>query len=285
MIRQQEAQVPGVFLPPRRSHGPSTGPLPGQTGRSADRAVRAMLVIPAIDLRHGHCVRYSDGREEEEAVYFPDPVRMAKLWRVQNARLLHLMDRDPREGEPATDNRDMIARIAASLDIPVQVGGRAFALDDVADLLALGVARVEIASEAARDAGFVEEAVRRFGASRVVVGVSLSAEGALAHAAALEARGVRRFVAADRARSSTLEGPPVEALRALGEPLKKARITAAGGISGYRDLLALQPLGPRVDSVIVARALYENRFPCQQFWCWHDLAHVDLEQFSTAPLA
>jgi phosphoribosylformimino-5-aminoimidazole carboxamide ribotide isomerase len=243
-----------------------------------------MLVIPAIDLSHGHCVRYTDGQVREEEVYFDDPVLMAKLWRVQNAKVLHLMDRDPREGEPATDNREVIAKIAAAVDVPVQVGGRAFALDDVADLLALGVYRVELASEAARDADFVEEAVRRFGASRVVVGVPLGADDTLDHAAALEARGVRRFVAADRARSSTLEGPPVEQLRALGERLDRARITAAGGVGGYRDLLALQPLEPRVDSVIVARALYENRFPCQRFWCWHDLSQVDLERFSTAPL-
>lgn len=243
-----------------------------------------LLVIPAIDLRHGHCVRYCDGREEE-AVYFHDPVQMAKLWRVQNAKVLHLMDRDPREGEAATDNRAVIARIAASLDIPVQVGGRAFTLDDVAELLDLGVYRVQVASEAARDEDFVAEAVRRFGGSRVVVGVKLGDAAALDHAAALEARGVRRFVAAERERSSTLEGPPVEHLRALGERLEKARITAAGGIGGYRDLLALEPLVPRVDSVIVARALYENRFPCQRFWCWHDLEHVDLERFSTAPLS
>ncbi|MDX1419870.1 MAG: HisA/HisF-related TIM barrel protein [Rubricoccaceae bacterium] len=242
------------------------------------------LVIPAIDLRHGHCVRYCDGREEE-AVYFHDPVRMAKLWRVQNAKVLHLMDRDPREGEPAGDNREVIAKIAAALDIPVQVGGRAFALEDVADLLNLGVYRVEIASEAARDADFVEEAVRQFGSSRVVVGVPLGDDGALDHAAALEARGVRRFVAAERARSSTLEGPPVQRLRALVDRLGQARVTAAGGVGDYRDLLALQPLAPRVDSVIVARALYENRFPCQRFWCWHDLARVDLERFSTAPLS
>jgi len=242
-----------------------------------------LLVIPAIDLRHGHCVRYCDGREEEP-VYFNDPVQMAKLWRVQNAKTIHLMDRAPREGEPATDNREVIARIAAALDIPVQVGGRAFTLDDVADLLALGVYRVEISSEAARDAAFVEEAVRRFGANRVVVGVGLGTEGALDHAAALEARGVRRFVAAERARASTLEGPPVGHLRALGERLEKARVTAAGGVGGYRDLLALEPLVPRVDSVIVARALYENRFPCQRFWCWHDLERVNLDVYSTAPL-
>jgi phosphoribosylformimino-5-aminoimidazole carboxamide ribotide isomerase len=243
-----------------------------------------VLVIPAIDLRHGHCVRYTDGREAEETVYFDDPLRMAKLWRVQNAKVIHLMDRDPREGEPAQDNREVIAQIAAALDVPVQVGGRAFALDDIADLLGLGVYRVEIASEAARDADFVEEAVLRFSTSRVVVGVSLGAEDALAHATELERRGVRRFVVADRRRSSTLDGPNVEGLRAFSEGLERARITAAGGVGGYRDLLALQPLEPRVDSVIVARALYENRFPCQRFWCWHDLTEVDLDHFSTAPL-
>ena len=244
-----------------------------------------MLAIPAIDLRQGHCVRYCDGRAETETAYFPDPLQMAKLWRIQNAKAIHLMDRDPREGEPAGDNYAAIGRIAATLDIPVQVGGRAFTLADIAGLLNLGVYRVEINSEAARDANLVEEAVQRFSASRVAVGVDLGQPDATAHACALEQRGVRRFVVADRSRVGTLAGPNLDGLRVLTEKLARARVTAAGGVGDYRDLLALQPLAPRLDSVIIARALYENRFPCQRFWCWHDLESLDLDQFSTAPLA
>ncbi len=65
-----------------------------------------------------------------------------------------------------------------------------------------------------------------------------------------------------------------------------AKLTASGGVGGYPDLLALQAAETAgIDSVIVGRALYENRFPCQQFWCWHKKDEVDLDRFSTARLA
>ena len=84
-----------------------------------------MLVIPAIDLRDGRCVRLRQGRYEDETVYFDDPVRMAKLWRVMNAKVIHLVDLDAARttADEISHNRDVIARIAAALDVPVQVGG------------------------------------------------------------------------------------------------------------------------------------------------------------------
>ena len=83
------------------------------------------LVIPAIDLRGGHCVRLYQGSYADETVYFEDPVKMAKLWRVQNARVLHVVDLDAARGgsEDCADNRDVIRQISAALDIPVQLGG------------------------------------------------------------------------------------------------------------------------------------------------------------------
>ncbi|HYE97092.1 MAG TPA: 1-(5-phosphoribosyl)-5-[(5-phosphoribosylamino)methylideneamino] imidazole-4-carboxamide isomerase [Rubricoccaceae bacterium] len=262
-----------------------------------------MLIIPAIDLRRGHCVRMHEGQYEEERVYYVDPVRMAKLWRIQNARTLHIVDLDAAlrrapGGDPTLDNRALIGEIAATLDIPVQIAGGIRTLEEVESLLSLGVYRVVMGTAAVRTPDLVEEAVRRFGPSRIGVAVDARAgevyvEGrseATGRSAAdvaveLEARGVRRFVYSDFGREGSLAGPNVEAFRDLGQRLTRAHVTAAGGVAGYRDLLALQALERfRVDSIIVGRALYENRFPCQQFWAWHDLEGVDLDRFSTAPL-
>ena len=263
-----------------------------------------MLVIPAIDLRQGRCVRLRQGRYEDETVYFDDPVRMAKLWRVMNAKVLHVVDLDaartaaPAGADPsAPDNRAVIAEIVRALDIPVEVGGGVRTLEDVEALLALGVYRVVLGTAAVREPALVEEAVRRHGSGRIVVGLDardgeVRVEGwergsgvdAAELALDMEGRGVRRFIYTDIARDGTLDGPNVEAYRALAARLQRARITASGGVAGYRDLLALQALAPRVDSVVVGRALYENRFPCQQFWCWHTKEAVDLDRFSTAPL-
>ncbi len=260
-----------------------------------------MLVIPAIDLRGGRCVRLRQGRYEDETVYFDDPVRMAKLWRVMNAKVLHLVDLDAARTSTAAvpaDNRSVVAEVAASLDIPVQVGGGIRTLDEIEAMLAVGVYRVVLGTVAAREPDLVSEAVRRFGCSRIVVGIDAkdgeartegweqgSGVDAVDLALDMERRGVRRIVYTDIARDGMLDGPNLGAYRDMASRLGRTRVTASGGVGSYRDLLALQALEPLgVDSVIVGRALYENAFPCQQFWCWHRKQDVDLDLFSSAPL-
>ncbi len=260
-----------------------------------------MLVIPAIDLRAGRAVRLRQGRYEDETVYFDDPVSLARLWRVMNAKVLHLVDLDAARtagDAEAADNRAVIAEIAAALDIPVQVGGGIRTMADIEATLARGVYRVVLGTVAVRDPDLVQAAVARFGCSRIVVWIDakdgeVRTEGweqgsgvdAVDLALDLEARGVRRFIYTAIARDGMLQGPNLEAYRTLGDRLTKAKITASGGVSGYTDLLALQAIeSHRVDSVVVGRALYENRFPCQRFWCWHR-TDTDLDCVSTAPLA
>ncbi len=259
-----------------------------------------ILVIPAIDLRGGRCVRLYQGAYERETVYYADPVKMAKLWRLQNARALHVVDLDAARGgsEDCADNRDVIAAICRALDIPVQLGGGIRSLDDIQAALDQGVYRVVLGTAAARDPDLVSQAVERYTCSKVVVGIDarngeVRVEGwtegsgldAVELALEMERRGVRRIVYTDISRDGTLEGPNVGAYRTLGERLTKARITASGGVGGYDDLMRLQRLAPYgVDSVIIGRALYENRFPCQQFWCWHHKDELDLDRYSTARL-
>ena len=259
-----------------------------------------MLIIPAIDLKGGRCVRLYQGSYEKETVYFEDPVLMARLWRVQNAKILHLVDLDAARGdlEASRINRDAVSKICQVLDIPVQLGGGIRTLEDIEAALACGVYRVILGTAAVKEPDLVSEAIARFGAHRVVVGIdardgevrtdgwtSGSGLDAVELALEMERRGCRRIVYTDIGRDGTLEGPSVDAYRTLGERLSKTCITASGGVGGYRDLMALVPLKPLcVDSVIVGRALYENKFPCQKIWCWNDLEHVDLDTFSTARL-
>lgn len=258
------------------------------------------LVIPAIDLRGGQCVRLYQGSYEKETVYFDDPVKMAKLWRIQNAKVLHVVDLDAARGgsEDHSDNREVIARICAALDIPVQVGGGIRTLEDIEQILGLGVYRVILGTAAARNPEMVSEAIQRFSCSKVVIGIDakdgeVRVEGwlegsgidAIDLALDMEERGVRRIVYTDISRDGTLQGPNTEAYKTLGSHLKKSRITASGGIGDYRDLIKIKELSPyRVDSVIVGRALYENTFPCQKIWCWNYKEKVDLDCYSSASL-
>ena len=258
------------------------------------------LVIPAIDIRGGRCVRLYQGSYEDETIYFDDPVKMAKLWRIQNACVLHVVDLDAARGgsEDRTNNRDIIETLCRKLDIPIQLGGGIRTLDDIEKALDLGVYRVVIGTAAVRSPDLITEAVERFSPSRIVVGIDAKdgevrvqgwTEGsgldAVEMALDMEKRGCQRVVYTDISRDGTLEGPNTEAYRTLGKHLKRMKITASGGIGEYEDLLRISELAAyRVDSVIIGTALYENRFPCQQFWAWHDLEHVDLDQYSTAKL-
>jgi phosphoribosylformimino-5-aminoimidazole carboxamide ribotide isomerase len=256
------------------------------------------LVIPAIDLRDGRCVQLHQGDYDEETVYFDDPVKMAKLWRVQNARTLHMVDLDAARGDEENNNRDVIREICDVLDIPVQLGGGIRSMERIEEMLNMGVYRVILGTAAVRNPDLVEEAIDRFSAQRVVVGLDArdgevrvqgwtegSGLDAVEFAQEMEGRGVRRFVYTDISRDGTLEGPNIDAYRELADNLSKAKITASGGVGGYEDLLSIQTLEPYgVDSVIVGTALYENQFPCQQFWAWNDKEAIDLDTFSTAPL-
>jgi len=258
------------------------------------------LIIPAIDLRGGRCVRLHQGSYDDETVYFDDPVDMAKLWRVQNARTLYVVDLDAARGgsDDRDDNREVIRRIADTLDIPVQLGGGIRSMEDIEQALDWGVYRVILGTVAVRNPDLVEAAIDRFSCRRIVVGIDArdgearvqgwtegSGVDAVDLAVDMERRGVRRIIYTDISRDGTMTGPNVQAYRNLGRALREAKITASGGVGEHRDLVKIQTLSPyRVDSVIVGRALYENKFPCQQFWCWNDKETVDLDTFSTAKL-
>lgn len=255
------------------------------------------LVIPAIDIRDGRCVRLHQGSYDDETVYFDDPVKMAKLWRVQNAQTLHVVDLDAAQGGEA-HNRDVIQKMCEALDIPIQLGGGIRSLRQIESAFEMGVYRVILGTAAVRNPDLVSEVIDSFSPRRVVVSIDArdgevrvegwtegSGQDAVKFAQEMERRGVRRIVYTDISRDGTMSGPNVEAYRRMGRHLSKTKITASGGVGDYKDLLRIQALQPyRVDSVIVGTALYENKFPCQQFWAWHETEEMDLDTFSTAHL-
>lgn len=245
-----------------------------------------MLVIPAIDVLGGRCVRLLQGSYAHETVYANDPARMARRWQEHHARYVHVVDLDAaRGGSPGhPDNRTEIARICEAVAIPVQVGGGVRSLKDIDAVLALGVARVILGTAAVQDPDLVSEAVERYSAARIVVGIDAmggevrvegwtegSGTDAVDLALDMEARGVRRIVYTDISRDGTMEGPNVAAYKDLGRHLNKMMITASGGVGCHADLEKIATLQPyRVDSVIVGRALYENRLPLQELWQMRD---------------
>lgn len=237
-----------------------------------------ILVIPSIDIRDGKCVRLVQGAPGTERVYSDDPIRMATLWRGENAKMLHVVDLDGAlEGE--MKNIDVIKRIIEAVEIPVQVGGGLRTFEEAREVLHAGAGRVVISTAAIEDPELIKRLIAEFGARKIIVAVDArnnivqmrgwqedSGLEAVSLGLNMKLLGVERVLYTDITRDGTLSGPNFLALKefAVKTGLK---VTASGGVSGYQDLRRMQELEEYgVDSVIVGRALYENRFPCQELW-------------------
>lgn len=226
-----------------------------------------MLVIPAIDLRRGRCVRLFQGRPDRETVFSDDPVSVARGWEAKGARWLHVVDLDGAfEGRPV--NREAVKAIVEGVRIPVQLGGGLRTWADVEAALALGVKRVVLGTAVIADPHLVRRACRVYGEAVAVsldvkdgrVAVSgwevTSEEGALEAAARLREWGVARLIYTDVRRDGTLEGVNLEGIKAVAEAFG-LKVIAAGGVSSIEDLRALKRLEPwGVEGVIIGRALY-----------------------------
>ncbi|HEX8070236.1 MAG TPA: 1-(5-phosphoribosyl)-5-[(5-phosphoribosylamino)methylideneamino]imidazole-4-carboxamide isomerase [Pyrinomonadaceae bacterium] len=235
-----------------------------------------MLIIPAIDLRQGRCVRLTRGRREDVRVYDRDPVEVAQGYVGDGATMLHVVDLDSAFGEDGTTNRRVVARLINSARVPVQFGGGLRSVADVEELIAIGAARVVLGTLAAEAPAELAALVGRFGA-RVCVGIDArdgraltrgweqsGGVGAVALARRVAATGCARIVYTDVARDGTLGGVNVEqtCLIARASGLK---VTASGGVATLDDIRRLKDQGDcGVDSVIVGKALYEGRFTLRE---------------------
>lgn len=235
-----------------------------------------LLIIPAIEIKGGRCVQMVQG--VEGFTYSDDPVEMAKLWRKENAKSLHVTDVDGAlQGRLV--NTDLLRRMAATVDIPIELGGGLRSFDAVRQAFELGVYRVLIGTMMIENPDEARRVIGVYGASKVVLGIDamdgivathgwVESSGLTALTVALNARaiGFRRVVYTDIRLDGTLRGVNLTVLRDLGEK-SGLRVTAAGGIAGLDDLLKVQELERwGVDSAVIGRALYENRFACQGLW-------------------
>lgn len=230
-----------------------------------------MILYPAIDIRGGAAVRLHQGDYERETAYDADPVDAALRWAEEGAEYLHVVDLDgARAGEP--QNLDAVRRIAAAVECPIQVGGglrEAVSLDAV---LAAGAERVVIGTAAMRDPEFLQRAIDEHG-DRVVVsldtrGGKVSVVGwtetseidATEAVAALEGRGVSRFLCTAIEVDGTMEGPAIDELNAIAAGVD-AQVIASGGVGTLDDLgLLTRTAAPNIEGAIVGRALYERSF-------------------------
>lgn len=229
-----------------------------------------MLIIPAIDLKEGRCVRLRQGRMDEATVFGDDPVAMAQRWVEAGAARLHMVDLDGAfAGAP--QNAAAIAAVCRAFpDLPVQVGGGIRDLDTIDGYLRAGVRYVIIGTQAVRDPDFVASACAAFEGA-VIVGLDardgrVAVQGwaessehlALDLAQRFEGLGVTAIVYTDIGRDGMLQGVNAAATAALARAID-IPVIASGGVQGLADIERLQAVAAEgIEGVIVGRALYEG---------------------------
>lgn len=226
-----------------------------------------MIIIPAIDLKEGRCVRLEQGLMDKDTVYSDDPAAQARSWQDQGGELLHIVDLDGAfAGVPK--NRAAIAAIVRALDIPTELGGGIRDLETIEAYLALGVGRVILGTVAKENPALVEEACRKF-PGKIVVGIDardglaavrgwadVTEKKATELAQEMEGFGVEAIIYTDIARDGMMQGPNIEATKALAEAIS-IPVIASGGVSSLddiRNLLAIEDAG--VSGVITGKAIY-----------------------------
>ncbi len=233
-----------------------------------------MLIIPAIDLKQGRCVRLVQGRADAATVYDNEPVEVARAFARDGAQMLHVVDLDAAFAREDSPNRQVLQAIVSAKNIPVQTGGGVRSLKDAEEIFAIGVERVIVGTIAVEQPEELERIVNQFGA-RIVVGIDARdgevmtrgwEQGGKISALKLAKRiagiGVKRVVYTDVRRDGMLAGVNLEQTVALARE-SGLSVTASGGVASLDDIIALRRASidvPNLDSVIVGKALYENRF-------------------------
>jgi phosphoribosylformimino-5-aminoimidazole carboxamide ribotide isomerase len=226
-----------------------------------------MIILPAIDLRGGQCVRLRQGDYTQETVFGSDPAEMARRWVGEGADWLHLVDLDgAREGHPI--NGESVRRIIAATHVPCQLGGGLRTEAQIAEVLEWGVTRVILGTRALKDPAWLEETSRRF-PGQIVLGIDArndqvatdgwmqtSERSARDLAQECAAWPLAALVHTDISRDGMLAGPNLEALADLAAAVRLP-VIASGGVSTLEDIRRLAQLN--LAGCIVGRALYEGK--------------------------
>jgi phosphoribosylformimino-5-aminoimidazole carboxamide ribotide isomerase len=231
----------------------------------------SMVILPAIDLKGGKCVRLRQGREDDVTVYGDDPAAQAADWRRQGGRELHVVDLDGAfAGTP--QHAAVIAEIIKAFGGPVEVGGGLRTPEALSAVLDAGAARAIIGSAALEDPEFLSTSVEIYG-DRIAVGidardglvqtrgwVETSKTPATELARAVAAMGVTTIIYTDTATDGMLGGPNLAQMAAICDAAPNCSITASGGVSSVQDVRNLIALGkPNLRAAIVGKALYDGR--------------------------
>ena len=227
-----------------------------------------MLIIPAIDIKDGKCVRLKQGKMDQETVYSDSPLDMAKRWREMGAGLIHLVDLDGAvSGRPV--NKKIIEDIINNSGASIQVGGGIRDLGLIDSYIGIGAERVVLGTSAIGNPGLLKEAGSRY-PKRIAVGIdavngmvaidgwkTITDRKAVDLATEIEALPLWAIIYTDISRDGMLIGPNIDG---IAEMARNSRIPviASGGVSGIDDIKRLKGIRPEIKGVIIGKALYSG---------------------------
>ena len=228
-----------------------------------------MLIIPAIDIKGGKCVRLFQGKMNQETVYSDDPVSVAKRWEDEGAEFLHLVDLDGAvSGVPK--NKEIIGNIIKAVKIPVEVGGGIRNIDSIKEYIFMGAQKVIIGTTALENPELVHEACKMH-SDKIMVGIDakngqvavrgwkdVTGTSASALAKKFEGMGVSGIIYTDISRDGTLSGPNIDSIKSFAESIDTP-VIASGGVSNINDIKNIMKLTKHgVTGVIVGKAIYSG---------------------------
>ncbi len=230
-----------------------------------------MLIIPAIDIKDGCVVRFVQGRLDKK-IYSRDPVKTARHWVKQGAKLIHIVDLDGAiSGKPK--NLKIVKDIAKTAEVPVQFGGGIRSNELIKTLLDAGIWRIILGTKAIEDKGFLRKAFKKF-KDKVIVSIDAKATriltkgwrntqastDVLKFGRRLKEIGFKQVIYTDVLKDGTLKGPNIKGIKNLIRETGLS-VIASGGISSLADIYRLKLLEKKgVAGVILGKALYEGKF-------------------------
>lgn len=235
-----------------------------------------MLIIPAIDIRAGKCVRLIQGKADAETVFSDDPVSMALNWESKGAEFLHIVDLDGAfSGEPK--NLDIVEKIVKSISIPIELGGGIRNKSSIDRVFQLGVYRAILGTSALKDPDFVSEMCDLY-EEKIAIGIDakdgkvaikgwteIEEKTAIDLANEMKKCGVKTIIYTDIARDGMLTGPNIQATKNLAMAVSGVDIIASGGVSSIDDIRKLKEIEPYgVTGVIIGKALYTGNIQLEE---------------------
>jgi phosphoribosylformimino-5-aminoimidazole carboxamide ribotide isomerase len=232
-----------------------------------------MILLPAIDMKDGRCVRLQQGDFERQTVYSDDPLEMARAWAGQGAQWLHLVDLDGAKEGGRSINSPIVERIVAELGLPVQLGGGVRDEATIRHWLDLGVQRLVVGTKAVREPDWFDGMAHKF-PGQLVLGLdakggrvatdgwlNVSELDAVSLASSFESLPLAGIVYTDIARDGMLIGPNFVMTERLAREVRLP-VVASGGVSSLEDLCKLSKMP--VWGTIVGKALYEKCFTLEE---------------------